>query len=107
VSTFTTPPIFIETTSSIAAERLIREGFRQSALGEMSSDSLTVQAKQSECPVSSATLQIISAYRCFATVDPAALSDSAYVAYELACQSLCAALVALEEIMSLLDSPEV
>jgi hypothetical protein len=70
VSTFTTPPIFIETTSSIAAKRLIREGFRQSAWGEMSLDPLTVQAKPSEWPVSAATLQIISAYTCFETVDP-------------------------------------
>jgi hypothetical protein len=106
VSTFASAPIPIETASSVAAERLIRERCRQSTRGELSSDSLTVQTKQSECPVSSATLQIISAYRSFATVDPAALPDSAYVAYELACQSLCAALVALEEIMSLLDSPD-
>jgi hypothetical protein len=57
----------------------------------------------SERPISAAALQIIGAYKCFATVDPAALPDSAHVAYELACQSLCATLVALEEIISLFD----
>jgi hypothetical protein len=56
-----------------------------------------------ERPISAATLQIIGAYKCFASVDPAALPDSAHVAYELACQSLCATLVALEEIISLFD----
>jgi hypothetical protein len=73
-STFANSPIPIETAISVAAK-----------------------------PISAATLQIVSAYRCFATVDPALLPDSAYVAYELACQSLCATLVALEEIISLLD----
>jgi hypothetical protein len=74
VSTFANSPIPIETANSVVAK-----------------------------PISAATLQIVSAYRCFATVDPAVLPDSAYVAYELACQSLCATLVALEEIISLLD----
>jgi hypothetical protein len=88
------------------AERLIRERFRQSVWGEMPSDSPTVQAKRSEWPVSATALQIISAYKRIATVDPAVLPDSAYVAYELACQRLCTTLVALDEIMSLLDYPE-
>jgi hypothetical protein len=83
VSTFTNSPTPIETEISVAAKRLIRE--------------------RSEWPISAATLRIVSAYRCFATVDPSVLPDSAFVAYELACQSLCATLVALEEIISLLD----
>jgi hypothetical protein len=103
VSTFADSPIPIETVSSVTAKRLIRERSRQSGQGELSLDPLTVQAKRSDWPISAATLRIISAYRCFATVDPAALPDSAYVAYEVACQSLCATLVALEEINSLLD----
>jgi len=103
VSAFANSPIPIETAISVAAKRVIRERSRQSASEELSFDPLAIHAKRSEWPISVATLQIISAYRCFATVDPAVLPDSAYVAYELACQSLCATLVALEEIMSLLD----
>jgi hypothetical protein len=104
VSTFANSPIPIETAMSVAAKRLVRERIRQSARrGELSFDPLAVQAESSEWPISAATLQVVNAYRCFATVDPAELPHSAYVAYELACQSLCVTLVALEEIISLLD----